>query len=71
MAFEQITGLWKDSYGKDHYNVKLRNDVEIPAGTKLFLFPNNKREGKNDPDFTMKIKVEDEARGEPEGPPPF
>lgn len=67
MPFKTLTGLWKDD-DKGYLSGKSKDPIEIPAGVKLFIFANDKRETDRHPTHRLAIAVDDEQGGPPSDP---
>lgn len=62
MAGELIraSGLWIKDGKKGKFMSGKVGSEPIPAGVKLFIFKNEKKQGENDPDYTLHFATGDD-----------
>lgn len=61
MPFKTLTGLWRDDE-RGYLSGKSNEDVVIPAGARMFVFKNDKRESDRHPTHRLAIAVDDESQ---------
>lgn len=60
--FQKLSGLWLNEGRKGKYmSGKLRDEVVIPAGSKFFIFKNDKKRNDKDCDYTLSFAPPDDA----------
>lgn len=66
--FRRVSGLWlKDGKRGKFFSGKV-GDQPIPAGAKLFVFRNDKKQGDSDPDYILNVATDDDAGDRPAKP---
>jgi len=60
--FVRISGLWakESAAGRKFLSGKSNQDVKLPAGTKFFIFENDKRQNDSDPEHTISYVLPEE-----------
>lgn len=67
MGMKRITGLWKNDGAKGTYlSGKLNEDLDLPAGSKIFVFIENQRKGEKSPTHSLNVADDEQA---PSAPP--
>ena len=60
MALKRISGLWLKSGKRGSYMTGGTTEP-IPAGAKLLVFKNDRKQSDNDPDYTLHLATDDDG----------
>ena len=65
MSLKRISGLWlKD--GQSGKFMSGKTETPIPAGTRLLVFKNDRKQKDSDPDYVLNLATDDEHAEKPE-----
>ena len=60
VKYERLMNFFKNSSDRGTYlSGSTREDIIIPKGSKLYIFPNEYKKSDNHPDFNLCIKKEE------------